>query len=189
MSAVFADTWFFLAILNRNDPGHAQAAELSRTDRRHRFTTTWVLTEVGDALGHPIEAPSVPAAALRGRLLRFTLAACAFRTQQLLELRIQRCGAPRLCCFTFPDDQHAPAEFSQSALMEFVARRVAFQFVHPPLASMRRRRAVPAAAMAMPETAVDEDRDLVFWKKNIRPDISNQETWNRGVSFPGFMGS
>ena len=50
MSAVFADTWFYLAILNREDPGHARAAQLSRSDLRHRVTTTWVLTEVGDAL-------------------------------------------------------------------------------------------------------------------------------------------
>ena len=30
MSAVFADTWFFLAILNRQDPSHARAAQLNR---------------------------------------------------------------------------------------------------------------------------------------------------------------
>ena len=47
---VFADTWFFLAILNRDDPGHAQAAQLSRGDHRHRITTAWVLTKVADAL-------------------------------------------------------------------------------------------------------------------------------------------
>ena len=39
-----------MAILNREDPGHARAALWSRTDRRHRVTTAWVLTEVGDAL-------------------------------------------------------------------------------------------------------------------------------------------
>lgn len=50
MSAVFADTWFFLALLNRADPGHARAAQLSRDDHRHRVTTDWVLVEVGDAL-------------------------------------------------------------------------------------------------------------------------------------------
>lgn len=50
MNLVFADTWFYLAILNRGDPGHARAIQLSRTDPRHRVTTIWVLTEVGDAL-------------------------------------------------------------------------------------------------------------------------------------------
>jgi len=50
MNAVFADTFFFLAILNPSDPAHAMASELSRGLRRPRITTAWVLTEVGDAL-------------------------------------------------------------------------------------------------------------------------------------------
>jgi uncharacterized protein len=50
MSAVFADTFFFLAILNPSDPAHRQASDLSRSLRRPRVTTAWVLTEVGDAL-------------------------------------------------------------------------------------------------------------------------------------------
>ena len=49
MSAVFADTYFFLAILNPSDPAHHRAAEMSRRLRRPRITTAWVLTEVGDA--------------------------------------------------------------------------------------------------------------------------------------------
>lgn len=50
MNSVFADTWFFLAILNPADPNHARALAASRTERRHRVTTDWVLVEVGDAL-------------------------------------------------------------------------------------------------------------------------------------------
>ena len=50
MSSVFADTLFFLALLNREDPGHARATQLSRDDHRRRVTTDWVLVEVGDAL-------------------------------------------------------------------------------------------------------------------------------------------
>ncbi|HEU0010360.1 MAG TPA: PIN domain-containing protein [Verrucomicrobiae bacterium] len=50
MNGVFADTWFFLAVLNRDDPQHERALRTSRTDRRHRVTTDWVLVEVGDAL-------------------------------------------------------------------------------------------------------------------------------------------
>jgi len=34
MSAVFADTFFFLAILNRSDPAHRHASELSRSLRQ-----------------------------------------------------------------------------------------------------------------------------------------------------------
>jgi predicted nucleic acid-binding protein len=50
MNRVFADTWFFLAILNPSDPNHARALSASREVRRHRVTTDWVLVEVGDAL-------------------------------------------------------------------------------------------------------------------------------------------
>ncbi len=47
---VFADTFFFLAILNPSDPAHRRASDLSRRLRVPRITTAWVLTEVGDAL-------------------------------------------------------------------------------------------------------------------------------------------
>jgi hypothetical protein len=50
MNPVFADTWFFLAILNRADPNHERAIAASRAERRHRVTTDWVLMEVGDTL-------------------------------------------------------------------------------------------------------------------------------------------
>jgi len=50
MNRVFADTWFFLAILNPADPNHSRALAASRTIRHHRVTTDWVLVEVGDAL-------------------------------------------------------------------------------------------------------------------------------------------
>lgn len=50
MKPVFADTFFFLALLNRSDAAHHKAVEISRTIRRKRITTTWVLTEVGDAM-------------------------------------------------------------------------------------------------------------------------------------------
>ena len=50
MSApVFADTFFFLAVLNPRDAAHRRAVEVSRSLRRPRMTTGWVLTEVGDA--------------------------------------------------------------------------------------------------------------------------------------------
>lgn len=50
MKRVFADTWFFLAILNPADPNHQRALNFSRSIRDHRVTTDWVLVEVGDAL-------------------------------------------------------------------------------------------------------------------------------------------
>jgi predicted nucleic acid-binding protein len=50
MNCVFADTWFFLAALNRADANHARALAASRAERRHRVTTDWSIEEVGDAL-------------------------------------------------------------------------------------------------------------------------------------------
>jgi uncharacterized protein len=50
MNRVFADTWFFLAVLNPSDPNHKRALAASRSVREHRVTTDWVLVEVGDAL-------------------------------------------------------------------------------------------------------------------------------------------
>jgi len=50
MNCVFADTWFYLAILNPRDPNHPRAVSVIRNEQRHRVTTDWVLVEVGDAL-------------------------------------------------------------------------------------------------------------------------------------------
>jgi hypothetical protein len=50
MKPVFADTFFFLAILNRADPLHQRAAAYSRNGRLLCVTTDWVLTEVADGL-------------------------------------------------------------------------------------------------------------------------------------------
>ncbi|MBM4047980.1 MAG: type II toxin-antitoxin system VapC family toxin [Planctomycetes bacterium] len=52
MKTVFADTFFFLAAVNRSDPLHREALRVyARAD--HEFvTTTWVLTELADALAN-----------------------------------------------------------------------------------------------------------------------------------------
>ena len=50
MRIVFADTFFFLAILNRADPTHERAVALSRQIRSVRVTTDWVVTELADGL-------------------------------------------------------------------------------------------------------------------------------------------
>jgi hypothetical protein len=50
MKPVFADTFFFFAILNRADPLHARAAAFSRSNRQLRLTTDWVITELADGL-------------------------------------------------------------------------------------------------------------------------------------------
>lgn len=53
MSACFADTYFFIALLFEHDEAHGQAqAEAARLSGR-LYTSTWVLTEVADALAVP----------------------------------------------------------------------------------------------------------------------------------------
>jgi predicted nucleic acid-binding protein len=49
MTKVFADTFYFLALLNRHDEAHAKAvAYVSQID--HLVTSEWVLTELADGL-------------------------------------------------------------------------------------------------------------------------------------------
>ena len=53
MSRVFADTLYFLAVLNRHDPAHEEALAFYGNSSLHLVTTEWVLTEVGDATAVP----------------------------------------------------------------------------------------------------------------------------------------
>ena len=52
MTDVFADTWYYLSLLNPNDPGHARAARRSEATERV-VTTDYVLVELGNALSAP----------------------------------------------------------------------------------------------------------------------------------------
>ena len=49
----FADTHYFIALLNAADDYHAAAMRWSRESRRPMLTTSWVLVEVGDAMTAP----------------------------------------------------------------------------------------------------------------------------------------
>jgi hypothetical protein len=49
VSKVFADTFYFLALLNKNDAAHAKAVRFS-TRLERLLTTEWVLTELADGL-------------------------------------------------------------------------------------------------------------------------------------------
>ena len=49
MSAVFADTFYFLAYLNRADANHEAAVAAARALQGPVFTTAWVRTELADA--------------------------------------------------------------------------------------------------------------------------------------------
>jgi predicted nucleic acid-binding protein len=53
----FADTFYFLALLNRSDAAHHRAVSLSTRSGGPLVTTAWVLTEVADALASPKDRP------------------------------------------------------------------------------------------------------------------------------------
>ncbi len=57
MNAVFADTFYFLALLNDRDAAHPKAVQFD-SSAQELITTAWVLTEVGDALSAPENRPA-----------------------------------------------------------------------------------------------------------------------------------
>jgi len=53
MSKTFADTFYYLALLNPGDEAHALALEATANRSGTLVTSQWVLTEVGDAMAAP----------------------------------------------------------------------------------------------------------------------------------------
>src|SRR5437867_5390165 len=53
MSAVFADTFYFIGLTSRTDHAHERCVEFSRRHRGTIVTTSWVLVELADALASP----------------------------------------------------------------------------------------------------------------------------------------
>ena len=53
MRSAFADTAYFLALLNPADQLHSKARDLNRSDFSPLVTTEFVLMEVGDGLSRP----------------------------------------------------------------------------------------------------------------------------------------
>ena|SRR5436309_902266 len=53
MKPLFADTFYYLALLSSDDPSHDDSIELTRELSSPMVTTAWVLTELGDALAAP----------------------------------------------------------------------------------------------------------------------------------------
>ena len=50
MTFLFADTYYFLAVISSSDAGHQKARQFGADDDRPILTTAWVLTEVADGL-------------------------------------------------------------------------------------------------------------------------------------------
>ncbi len=61
MKSVFADTFYFLALLNKRDAAHRRAVAASRTPGLTLVTTELVLLELADALCKPPQRDEVPA--------------------------------------------------------------------------------------------------------------------------------
>jgi hypothetical protein len=53
MTAVFADSFYYLAVMNADDVAHERAVRVSDSLGGPVVTTAWVLTEVADALAAP----------------------------------------------------------------------------------------------------------------------------------------
>jgi hypothetical protein len=53
MTAIFGDTFYFLALVNRADEAHPRCREFSERYRGAVVTTAYVLVEVADALAGP----------------------------------------------------------------------------------------------------------------------------------------
>ena len=53
MNIVFADTFYFFALLNENDQAHTQAVEFSKNYRGQIVTTLAVIFELADGLSKP----------------------------------------------------------------------------------------------------------------------------------------
>lgn len=53
MTPAFADTYYWLALINPRDQAHQEAVAISQSLSQPLLTTAWVLTEVGDAMRLP----------------------------------------------------------------------------------------------------------------------------------------
>ena len=60
MKAIFADSFYFLALLRREDTAHARALAASQHRTERLVTTAWVLTELADALAVPAMREGFP---------------------------------------------------------------------------------------------------------------------------------
>lgn len=58
MKTVFADAFYFFALVNPLDPAHARAVAFLRSYEGRMVTTGWILVEVGDGLANPVNRPS-----------------------------------------------------------------------------------------------------------------------------------
>ena len=58
MKTVFADSFYFFALVNDRDPAHQRALAFLQSFRGRLMTTGWILTELGDGLASPANRTS-----------------------------------------------------------------------------------------------------------------------------------
>ncbi len=58
MRTVFADSFYFFALLNNRDPAHEKAVAFVQSYRGRMLTTGWIVTELGDGLANPANRPA-----------------------------------------------------------------------------------------------------------------------------------
>lgn len=75
MNAVFADAYYFIALLNPRDAGHRAAQSFPQRRNDHLITTEWVLIEVGNALSAPL---------LRGKFIQLVTSLRARKNATIL---------------------------------------------------------------------------------------------------------
>ena len=92
MKAVFADTFYFLAAVNRSDPRHAAAVKAYRQTDSQFVTTAWVLIEFADALApRNSRAAFISSLRLLRRDPKFRIVAL---TQELFDRGVELYGVP-----------------------------------------------------------------------------------------------
>jgi hypothetical protein len=52
MKTVFADSFYFFALVNDRDPAHDKAVAFLQSYRGRMLTTDWIITELGDGLAN-----------------------------------------------------------------------------------------------------------------------------------------
>jgi hypothetical protein len=58
MKTVFADSFYFFALVNARDPAYGKATGFLRSYQGLIVTTGWIVTELGDGMAHPTNRPS-----------------------------------------------------------------------------------------------------------------------------------
>jgi predicted nucleic acid-binding protein len=59
MSVVFADSFYYFALVNRSDMAHPKAAAFTASYTGRTITTGWVLTELADGWARPVSRRGV----------------------------------------------------------------------------------------------------------------------------------